>query len=321
MALSGSSAPGGSGRDGVNLRLLWPQWQGAGTSSVRELASEFLFDVARRGYAVGSAVLEAVLPPHDGPTVTVPVAMSDDGLAERDGVEAKAVILGQLARALAAIGQHDPARIATLGGECSVSVAPFAALARRYGEDLAIIWIDSHPDVGTPQSQYPGYHAMAVAALTGHGDPDVLALLPATISPGRVALAGLHCWTEDDFPNIAEWGIRSFSPGELRDSTRPLLDWVAASGCSRVAIHFDVDTIDSNEIVLGLGAEPGGLTSSRLRRIVADIDCAVDVVGLTIAEFFPRQVMRLQQILQGFPRISATPEGFRSRGSGGSLRP
>ena len=36
-------------------RLLWPQWQGAGTASVRELAPEFPFAVARRGYAVGSA--------------------------------------------------------------------------------------------------------------------------------------------------------------------------------------------------------------------------------------------------------------------------
>ena len=34
---------------GVTLRLVWPQWQGAGTSSVRELAPEFPFDVARRG--------------------------------------------------------------------------------------------------------------------------------------------------------------------------------------------------------------------------------------------------------------------------------
>jgi arginase len=149
-------SPPGSGRDGVNLRLLWPQWQGAGTSSVRELASEFPFDVARRGYAVGSAVLEAVLPPHDGPTATVPVTMSDDGLAERDGIEAKTVILAQLARALEVIGQYDPARIATLGGECSVSVAPFSHLARRYGGDLAETWIDSHPDIGTPHSQYPG---------------------------------------------------------------------------------------------------------------------------------------------------------------------
>lgn len=297
------------GRDGVHLRLVWPQWQGAGTSSVRELAPEFPLGVARRGYAVGSAVLEAVLPPHDGPTAAVPVTMSDDGLAERDGIEAKAVILAQLAAALEVIGQYDPARIATLGGECSVSVAPFSVLARRYGGDFAIVWIDSHPDIGTPRSRYPGYHAMAVAALTGHGDADVQALLPATVPHDRVALAGLHAWDEDDILNVAGWGIRSFSPGELRESTRPLLDWVATTGCSRAAIHFDVDTIDSNEIVLGLGAEPDGLTSAQARRIVADLDAAVDVVGFTVAEFIPRQVIHLQQILNGFPLISGTTAG------------
>lgn len=52
---------------------------------------EFPFGVARRGYAVGSSVLEAVLPPDDGPTTAVPV--TDDGLAEHDGIEAKTVIL------------------------------------------------------------------------------------------------------------------------------------------------------------------------------------------------------------------------------------
>jgi arginase len=63
-----SSLTGGSDHDGANLGLIWPQWQGGRTSSVREFASEFPFDVARRGYAMGSAVLEAVLPPQDGPT-------------------------------------------------------------------------------------------------------------------------------------------------------------------------------------------------------------------------------------------------------------
>ena len=300
-----SSPTGGSDHDGVNLRLLWPQWQGAGASSVEAFASEFPLDVARRGYAVGTAVLEAVLPPHDGSTVTAPVAMSDDGLEERDGVEAKAVILEQLARALEVIRRHDPARIVTVGGECSVSVAPFSELARRYGDDLAIVWIDAHPDVGTPQSEYPGYHAMAVATLTGHGDPDVQELLPATVSPDRVVLVGLHSWADDDFPNIAEWGIQSFGPDELRQSTQPLLDWIAATGCSRVAIHFDVDAVDSYEIVLGLGIEPDGLTSTEVRRIVADVERAVDVVGFTLAEFIPRQVMHLGQILHGFPLISA----------------
>jgi arginase len=291
----------------VNLRLIWPQWQGGGTPSVQEYASEFPFDVGRRGYAVGSAVLQAVLPPHDGPTLTVPVTMTDEGLPERDGVEAKTIVIEQLARALNIIGQLNPARIATLGGECSVSVAPFSALADRYGDDLAIIWIDSHPDVGTGDSDYPGYHAMAVSALTGHGDLDVLAVLPATVSPDRVALVGLHSWTDDDYAHVADWGLQSFSPDELRESSTALLAWLTDTGCTRVAIHFDVDTIDSNEIVLGLGAEPNGLTSGQVRRIVTDIDQAADVVGLTIAEFIPRQVMHLRQIVKGFPLIEGSP--------------
>ncbi|HEU4546303.1 MAG TPA: arginase family protein, partial [Microlunatus sp.] len=62
-----------------------------------------------------------------------------------------------------------------------------------------------------------------------------------------------------------------------------------------MAIHFDVDTIDADEIQLGLGADLGGLSSAEVHRLVADIDGSVDVVGLTIAEFIPRQVMHLQQ--------------------------
>jgi arginase len=113
-------------------------------------------------------------------------------LERQDGVEAKRAVVDQLGRAFEVIRRHNPARIVTLGGECSVSVAPFSELAARYGDDLAILWIDSHPDVGTPASEYPGYHAMAVAALTGHGDPDVLSLLPAIVAEERVALVGLH---------------------------------------------------------------------------------------------------------------------------------
>jgi arginase len=74
-----------------------------------------------------------------------------------------------------------------------------------------------------------------------------------------------------------------------------------------VAIHFDVDTIDSNEILLGLGAERGGLSSAQVRRIGSDVRAAVDVVGFTIAEYFPRQVMHMQKILEGLPLIDDRP--------------
>ncbi len=288
----------------IHLRLVWPQWQGAGTSSVRALAPEFPFDVARRGYAVGTRVLAAVLPHHAGPTAVVPVEMGDRGLDERDGIEAKTIVLDQLRSALAILAERAPDRVTTLGGECSVSMAPFSYLIDKYGDDLAILWIDSHPDMGTGVSEYPGYHAMIVSALTGHGDEELLDLLPATTTPDRVALLGMHDWTDPTLPAIAEeWGLTVFAPDALRDTSGPVLAWLAATGASKVAIHFDVDTIDANEIQLGLGADIGGLTSTEARRLVADIDRNVDVVALTIAEFIPRQVIHLQQILDGFPLL------------------
>jgi arginase len=137
MTAPADDLPAVSGHDGSTLRLLWPQWQGAGVTSVRSLAAEFPFEVARRGYAVGSAVLEAVLPAHAGPTASVPVELGDRGLEKADGIEAKSVVVEQLGAALEVIRRHSPARIVTLGGECSVSVAPFSELAARYGDELA----------------------------------------------------------------------------------------------------------------------------------------------------------------------------------------
>ncbi len=61
--------------------------------------------------------------------------------------------------------------------------------------------------------------------------------------------------------------------------------------------------MDSREIVFGLGAEPDGLTSDEVRRLVTDVSAVADVVGLTIAEFIPRQVIRLKQVLRNFPLI------------------
>ena len=136
-----------------HLRLVWPQWQGAGTASARAFAGELPADAIHRGYAVGARILDAILPPHPGPTEIVPTEMGDRGRATQDGVGAKEIVLEQLRSALRLIERHAPTRITTLGGDCAVSVAPFAALAADYGEDLAVIWIDSHPDVDTGETE------------------------------------------------------------------------------------------------------------------------------------------------------------------------
>lgn len=290
-----------------HLRLLWPQWQGAGAEMVAGLFPEVPLDEARRGYAAGTEVLEAVLPKHDGPTATVPVIMDDQGSETRDGVESKDAVGRQLARALEILREQRPEKITTIGGECSVSVAPFSYLAERYGEDLAVVWVDAHPDLDTPQTEYNGYHAMAVALLTGHGDEEMLRQLPATIPSDRVALTGLHSWTEDVQPTIDQWGFTTFSPEDLRENSQGLLDWIVSTGATKVAIHLDVDVIDSDETVFGLGAEPQGLTSGQVRRLIDDVGEATEVVGMTVAEYVPRQVMQIRRVLAGMPLIPDEP--------------
>ncbi|NMM25343.1 MAG: hypothetical protein HHJ11_18040 [Phycicoccus sp.] len=50
-----------------------------------ELAAERPFDEVRRGYPIGTAVLTAILPPHDCPTVVVPVRQGNEWMDVKDG--------------------------------------------------------------------------------------------------------------------------------------------------------------------------------------------------------------------------------------------
>lgn len=79
--------------------------------------------------------------------------------------------------------------------------------------------------------------------------------------------------------------------------------WLAATGATKVAIHFDVDTVDSKEMVLGLGQVPNGLTGEQVRRLISDLGRASDVVGLTIAEFIPRDALTISGLLEGMPLV------------------
>jgi hypothetical protein len=63
--------------------------------------------------------------------------MDETGLELRDGIEAKEVIVTQLARALEVIRRHNPTRIVTLGGmrgQCRAVRRTCAPLRRGPGD-------------------------------------------------------------------------------------------------------------------------------------------------------------------------------------------
>lgn len=288
------------------LRLVWPQWQHAGAAIIdrgsggqqrpeAEAAQRSAYESA---YEMGVRVLQMLLPDHEGPTEIVPVAQGSLPTVKTASVRA----------ARAAIARHRSPRILTLGGDSAVSVVPFTELADRYGPDLAVVWIDSHPDIGTacPGHPGPGYRAMAISHIIGTGDPEVLDELSAVVDPSHVALAGLYSWTEEEHPGIATWGLHAFSPQDLSEDSSPLLEWLASTGCGRVAIHLDVDTVDTadgEQVRLGLGLERSGLSLSQANRVMRDLDAVADVVGLTIAEYVPLQVVALARLLTDLPLV------------------
>jgi arginase len=109
---------------------------------------------------------------------------------------------------------------------------------------------------------------------------------------------------DDAYAHVAQWGLTAFGPEDLRGSSAPLIDWFRSTGASRLAIHLDVDTIDSSELPLGLGLIPGGLSAAQTHRLVADLGGAADVVGLTIAEFLPRRLLALSAVLADLPLVN-----------------
>ena len=50
-------------------------------------------------------------------------------------------------------------------------------------------------------------------------------------------------------------------------------------------------------------AETGGLSTAQVRRVMADVAGVADVVGLTIAEHVPRQVLQLCDLVEGMPLV------------------
>ena len=138
-------------------RLVYPQWQGARMQDGWIPEVKDLKD-ASRGYMLGSQILELLAPKNTShKTLTVPVA-TDYGAREIvDGVTDRDTIAAQTRAAVAMLKAENPGRVITLGGECSVSVPPFTYLAEKYGGDVAVLWIDAHPDITLPGDVYPAY--------------------------------------------------------------------------------------------------------------------------------------------------------------------
>ena len=166
-------------------------------------------------------LLNILAPPSPQKTVEVPISLDINDRETDLGISARKVILKQTKAALELLHENAPEKIVTLGGECSVSVVPFTYLAAKYPDDIAIVWIDAHPDINLPYDEYKGYHAMALTACLGMGDEEILQLLPGKFKVSNTLIVGLRSWDEGMKERQKNLGIKVYHQRRWRRIVPP----------------------------------------------------------------------------------------------------
>ncbi|MDF5890347.1 arginase family protein [Pseudomonas syringae pv. syringae] len=288
-----------SNTDSKTLRLLFPQWQGGNNPP----------------YFFGAQLLNWLMPKASGPVEQVNVQEPDgEALPLEDGIIARSALLKQLHDARQIIERHRPERMVVVGGDCLVDLAPFAYLNERYDGELAVLWIDSHPDVMTP-NEFPHAHAMVLGNLLGEGDADFTQVVKRPLKPANVMYAGVHSLLPNEVDVVNRLGLRIASPADVAQSSASVLQWLKDSGAKHLAIHLDLDVLDATFFRSVLFAEPGipsnqydgvaqgRVTMATVTRLIGDVSKVVDVVGLGIAEHLPWDTIALKNMLEKMPLI------------------
>lgn len=277
------------------LRLIMPQWQGGNNPP----------------YSFGAKLL-AWLAPEAGniPQVEVPVIPYDGSeLPTENGVFAQTVLLQQQRSARKIIEAHQPERIIVFGGDCLVSQAPFAYLNEKYHGKLGVLWLDSHPDVSTPE-MYINEHAMVLGNLLGEGDPVFSKEVKMPLNPELIMYGGLRETSPEEAEIVSRLKLRKAGPEDLADDSGPVLQWIQEKEIEHLAIHFDMDVLDptlfrsllfSNPDGTQIDAPSGKMTLSQILKLIGDVSQQTDVVGLSIAEYLPWDALNLHNFLASLP--------------------
>ena len=280
------------------IRIIYPQWQGGIISHwIPELKPED----SSRGYYIGAKLLNILAPQNNNhETLEVPVSLDIKNREIKNGIIDYDFIVSQTKNALDILNKNNPDKIITFGGECSVSVVPFTYLNKKYDNDIALIWIDAHPDITLPEDNtYAGYHAMAVSSCMGNVDKEISSILPSKISSDKILFVGLRDWERDEIKKRQEeYGITHFAPKDISSSSEPIVEWIKKTNTSKVLIHFDLDVLEPNEIIAAVGVSPDGMKINEAVRIINDIAKEKDIVGFTIAEHMPRIEIMLKNMME-----------------------
>jgi len=159
----------------------------------------------------------------------------------------------------------------TLGGEHSLTIAPVAALKRRY-PGLSVLQLDAHLDLRDSYQGTKLSHASVMRRIRDLGVPTVP--------------VGIRSVSREEADYVHQEKAPVFLAREIRTQGLPV-DAVLAELTNPVYVSIDLDAFDP-AFVPGVGTpEPGGLTWDEGLRLLRAVFERRQVVGIDVVELCP----------------------------------
>ncbi|KAI9686299.1 MAG: Arginase, catabolizes arginine to ornithine and urea [Bogoriella megaspora] len=190
--------------------------------------------------------------------------------------------------------------VLTLGGDHSIAIGTISGTARairqRLGREMAVIWVDAHADINTPETSDSGnIHGMPVAFLTRLAKEqreDIFGWIQddQTISPKKLVYIGLRDVDRGEKQILRENGIKAFSMHDIdRHGIGKVMDMALGWIGSDTPIHlsFDIDALDPMWAPSTGTAVRGGLTLREGDFIAECVHGTGSLVALDLVEVNP----------------------------------
>jgi arginase family enzyme len=180
--------------------------------------------------------------------------------------EAAAIEEPSLGEQTLAIASELPERPLILGGCCCSHVGAIEGLAARH-DRLAVIWLDAHGDLNTPETSPSGNQ---------WGMPLRMALDAGSVAATDVALVGARNLDPPEVEFIAATGLRTG-----REGVQQVLDEVEC-----VYVALDCDVFEPSEITSFM-PEPDGLSVDEVDELFALVAARGALVGAGLSGLAP----------------------------------
>jgi arginase len=252
----------------------FPQWQGSFKDNRLHTSAQRLREyVAANFPAVSGSFVDITLD-------------TSDAVEVEDGIIAKRAIIRQAEAARTAFERAQKRRIFVLGGDCGIEIIPVTYLNQHYNGDLALIWIDAHADLNTPEtSPSQTFHGMPLRVILGEGDEAVVRQTYETLKPEQVFLVGVREFDPPEKNFVDQQRMFSIPDVSPRVIQEMLIPAIRARGYQYVYIHFDLDALDPQEFSYIDYPTPKGISLQTALDTVQTIADSFNVVGMSITEY------------------------------------